>query len=720
MEKKTVYEIEKEAFDNTFHMFRTNRIVLYGIGRMTATLLPLLSNYNIVGLLDRDKANIGKKMYGYPIISLEEAEKSADLIIINTAESYWSLIYKRIQEVKIPVYYRNGDKAQLKIENRDYSNLEYWNIGYDELKSRIADYDIVSFDVFDTLIMRKVCSPYDIFTLVDFETKQLFGENLSFLPLRKQASSEAGETATISELYQHIGTSSALSTEQIEMLKNSELMIEHRYFCKRSSMVSLLQHVCAEKKDIYLISDMYLEKEYIQELIKEFAGVEIPLSHILVSSDRKKSKKDGTLWEEFRNNIENHKKVIHIGDNLQADEIMPGKHKIDSYRIFSADEMMKNSSMAGLPLEAEGIYESVMLGHVLSHIYNDPFSLNVTKGKVRIRTLRELGYNIIGPVIYVFLQWLMEQAEEKGITDLLFMARDGYFLEQDYQYLLDLRKGKSMANGHYFAASRRIVTVASIENRNDFRTVLGLPYNGKIGQLMEDRFNIDLDKNDSCYHEDITLPADLEKAEAVCMNYQEQLKEEIIRETKNYRSYIEKFNITDGFAIADFCFYGTTQYYLQKIINKKLNGFYFFADVSEDNHYFKDNMFPCFQKSDDKKASGSKIKKHAMILESFLTAPYGMIKCIDDNGNYQCSPGGKNQIFFKERELVNEGVKEFIKDMVESKIYEFMKINDEIIDFTSRLYGSFMVQDDILEEEIKNIFYFDNAMIHRSEQKIFE
>ena len=103
------YGQEAERFTNTFSAFKKKRIVLYGLGRFSSTLIPRVKGcFNIVGLMDRDVSNVGKIFFGLPVLSLEEAESSADCIIINTTSTYWQTIYNRISHSKIPVYFLNA------------------------------------------------------------------------------------------------------------------------------------------------------------------------------------------------------------------------------------------------------------------------------------------------------------------------------------------------------------------------------------------------------------------------------------------------------------------------------------------------------------------------------------------------------------------------------------------------------------------------------------
>lgn len=164
-----------QMFTNAFENYADKKIVLYGIGAFSATVIDRLTKFHIVGLMDRDPENIGKVLYGVPILSKEQAERDADLIIINMEASYWQTIYKRIQDIKGDVYYRNGQKAYLDNTLKCDANLEYWRSGKEELLQKINEYSTISFDIFDTLLTRKVYLPADVFSLVELRLRNEFG-----------------------------------------------------------------------------------------------------------------------------------------------------------------------------------------------------------------------------------------------------------------------------------------------------------------------------------------------------------------------------------------------------------------------------------------------------------------------------------------------------------------------------------------------------------------
>ena len=50
MKTKTKFQVEIEEFERDFAAYRDSRMVLYGTGRMTATIAMEVNGFNIIGL----------------------------------------------------------------------------------------------------------------------------------------------------------------------------------------------------------------------------------------------------------------------------------------------------------------------------------------------------------------------------------------------------------------------------------------------------------------------------------------------------------------------------------------------------------------------------------------------------------------------------------------------------------------------------------------------
>ncbi len=167
----------------------------------------------------------------------------------------------------------------------------------------------------------------------------------------------------------------------------------------------------------------------------------------------------------------------------------------------------------------------------------------------------------------------------------------------------------------------------------------------------------------------------------------------------------------------DLWFNGRNQYYLSKVVGRCLTGFYFTANMARENECCKDNtLVPCFQATDDIWAERSNIMRRDIFVESFLTAPYGMIKYLDEKYNFLCAPDGSNQKFFAERIIINQGVCDFMRDYL-----ELMGEGAKLMPwFTDCFFGQYVNGHLELSSQLKDVFYYDNAFVHRGESKIFD
>lgn len=707
---------EVQTFCHNFKQFRNKRIVLYGIGRFTATLVPEIPDFNIVGLMDRDSANIGKVLYGIPVIGKEEARENADLIIINTSATYWKVIYARIADLGLPVYYLNGELAHPEKDDRDYCRHPYWERSYEELYEKVKEYDVVSFDIFDTLVMRRVYLPQDIYKLAELRVRAEVSDDIPFYQARMEAELAAKDKfVLLDDIYKLVREKLGLSEEQAEKLRKIEIETELQNLVPREDMVHLCNQIAAEK-EVYFVSDMYLPRNVIREVLTK-CGIK-NTEHIWISGEKKADKRSGALWEKYVREKVCGRKAIHIGDNPINDVKMPEMYGIDTYYVMSAAEMLKNSSLGNIVPYIETLDESVFTGLLLARLFNSPFALNKEKGKVWIHDFENMGYVVWGGVIYSFLAWLIEQAKERNISRLLFFARDGYFLEKDYLYIQKLLGDESFPGSCYLPISRRLVLISSFENEDDIDKIMDYPYSGKFSEYMFDRFDITIGEDDEHFEEDVNLPRDSETVKAWICPYVHEITEQIGKEKKNYLDYLESIKISEDDAVIDLWFYGSNQYYLSEVLHKTLTGFYFAVNKAESNMYRKNNfMISCFQAQDDLLAEKCNLYNSALFVESFLTAPYGMIKAVDETGAYICAEKKMNQIYFDDRERMNDGVCQLMDDFNKCTQGRLSGTNPLFID---RYFGEVFRGGMEFAQKIKEVFYYDNAIIQRRESKIFE
>lgn len=695
------YQSELDEFHENFDCFRGKRIVLYGIGRYTATLIDGIKDHCFVGLLDKDPENVGKIMFGLPILTINEAEELADMVIINTSGTYWNVIYKRIKGIKIPVYFLNGSLA----EEKEICELDtiYWNSSEVELYQKIDEVDVVSFDFFDTLFSRKICNPRDLFTLLERESITETGFRFPYRELRNSVIQELNEDYSLYELYQKMAKKIGGEEQKLAEIYVREIQLEKNLLVPRTDILKCLEHAKKSGKEVYIVSDMYLPKSFYCEVLDTWK-LEIDEARLLISCEERKSKKRGSLWKEYSEKNVKGKKALHIGDDWAADIKIPQAYGIETYYIASQIELMRLSTIRDVEPHIVNTESSFMMALVLNKLFANPFRLNAGKGRVAIQDAAEMGYVVFGPVINAFLNWITKQVKRDKITRLVFLSRDGFFLKENFEYYTELQGEKIECC--YLGISRQLAMTASIQTETELWKFINMPYSGTDIELLEDRFNIKAKPDES----GIGL---LRLYEI----YKENIWDYVKRVRENYVTYLSGMNLDNDCAIVDLGFYGNNQRYLNELTELQMQGYYFNADLSKDNKNAGINdMKACFQSMEDEKGKKSKILEKQIFIESFLTAPYGMVKAVSQEGELICAEGHGNQKMFHIKRKINDGVQQYIKDC---SMHIKSALERETYDFIDFWYGLCMSGGIRFSEEIKKSFYNDNAMMNRIESMLF-
>ena len=169
--------MRKEKKMERWKELRGKKILIYGVGKIAAGLIEELSDFKIVGILDR--VHFEGTLSKIPILTWDDIhEGTADAIILGALKKNYKTIYDRIQyrciALGITVYGENGRNLdqEYQLKYMDNVQMEYFEKNEDQLKSLIDEYEAISFDLFDTLIMRKTLEPVDLFDLVQDRIKR--------------------------------------------------------------------------------------------------------------------------------------------------------------------------------------------------------------------------------------------------------------------------------------------------------------------------------------------------------------------------------------------------------------------------------------------------------------------------------------------------------------------------------------------------------------------
>ncbi|WP_026670884.1 hypothetical protein [Butyrivibrio sp. AE3006] len=188
------------------------------------------------------------------------------------------------------------------------------------IEAKIDGADVVSFDLYDTLICRESGRPQAVFYKLgeNAEQKQNSVDKDTFvfgrISAERKARSENGkEEITLFQIYNNMEF--IPQKEKLEAIKLEEQMEEADAITLETGK-RLYEYALRNHKKIIITSDMYLSGNVIKRILEKnnYSGYE----EIYLSSERKDSKATGKLFERIK--IDNPKcRVLHIGDNVRTD-----------------------------------------------------------------------------------------------------------------------------------------------------------------------------------------------------------------------------------------------------------------------------------------------------------------------------------------------------------------------------------------------------------------
>ena len=225
--------------------------------------------------------------------------------------------------------------------DKSYISSSYYK-SPEGLQSDIQNFEIVSFDIFDTELRREFSEPdYAKFKLgkelvvagyfvseLDFITQR----NNAELACRKQRNFEGD--VNIYEAYEKLSEILDLDKTLTEDWANREFHFDLSMALPKEEMVKIVQELYAMGREIWFVTDIYYTKEQIATMLRKI-GIAVPYK-LFVSSDLRKRKDAGTMWTFIKGLVDESKKsYIHVGDNVRSDAQICGDFGLQNVHILN-------------------------------------------------------------------------------------------------------------------------------------------------------------------------------------------------------------------------------------------------------------------------------------------------------------------------------------------------------------------------------------------------
>lgn len=354
---------------------------------------------------------------------------------------------------------------------------------------------VVSFDVFDTLVLRPFANPADIFINLNKPFMKLFGITsfIDFSELRshaerccrklQKAANPDVEEPTLDDIYDTLSKIYGYDREKLGVIEQLEIENEIKFAYPRKAATGLFKMALTAGKHVVISSDMYLSSECIETILQK-CGV-VGYEKLYLSSKLHLTKHSGRLYPVILQDFPDVEPsgVLHIGDNFKSDIVRAKENGITAVHFPKAMELFlgrnvdvySGKSFDNICFRTNGFVD-MELGYynytgvrcamavVANKVFDFPFVSFNSKSDFNADP-NFIGYYAVGMHIYSVARWLIEQTKNKGLRTIHFAARDGYLIKQAYDILTENMEGVPSSN--YLRVSRKAFAIADINGFND-------------------------------------------------------------------------------------------------------------------------------------------------------------------------------------------------------------------------------------------------------------
>lgn len=309
-----------------------------------------------------------------------------------------------------------------------------------DFASSLCSFDVISFDIFDTLILRRVSKPEEVFYFVGMALCYP-----DFCTIRKSTEQQARVYA-----YQNTGSYEVTLSEIWDVLSKQtgipkEIGIQTELRCERAccfanpylkEVIALLQQA---NKRIVLCSDTYFTELMIDDLLSSCGYQSLHTRYL--SCAFRQSKADSRLFVTMCKTEGMNRSIVHVGDHPISDQ---AHAKACGLSVIP----YRNVNALGAP------YRTDDLSPIVGALYRGITNAHLYASDRRYSRAYEYGYIYGGLFVTGFCAFIHKTARLCGIDTLLFLSRDGAVLQKAYHLLY----GEQALPTKYVCWSRRAAT----------------------------------------------------------------------------------------------------------------------------------------------------------------------------------------------------------------------------------------------------------------------
>ena len=448
----------------------------------------------------------------------------------------------------------------------------------DDIKNKIDGVDVVSFDIFDTLLLRPYADPETLWEHLAYIYNVDNFKNIrkwAFLDAREKYCNDDVEDVTFEQIYEFI-------PEEYKLLKDKELEFEYKLLQQNFETKQVYDYALEKGKKVIAVSDMYLSKEFLKKVLDKNGFDNI--YKIYVSSETKMLKRKGRIFQYVLKDLNlKPSKILHIGDNKLADVEIPEQAGLSVvYYPKIIDKYFKVSKKAKVFYKKYKYLQfdsSIMFGLFALFLHNNKLLNNNFEND---KYWYKLGTEYAAPLVLEYTKWLNSKLVEDDINEVLFVARDGYLLQKTFE------KINPNIKTHYVYAPRIISLAGTLDFDKKFEFSETESISGIIA--LKDYFSAKYNDDEKEQDADVSITT-VKDAYKFFKKKEPLWKQYSKKEVELYREYIKSLNIVKNTKVAMvdvMTTFFTAQVFLDKVLSDNaVKGYYYWIPQFYRTNYDK-------------------------------------------------------------------------------------------------------------------------------------
>ncbi|QEE39062.1 hypothetical protein FV241_14260 [Methylobacterium sp. WL2] len=514
----------------------------------------------------------------------------------------------------------------------------------DQALQALRDADLVSFDLFDTLVSRPARRPDAVLKLVEHRISSEAGRPIPLFAERRAAENRVRarkyhqSDVNLSEIYAELAASGPIPGDVVARAHALEKRIDLAALRPRTEVIAILEAAHALGKRIVLMTDTYYEEADIRAILNG-AGIADRFAALYVSNAVGARKDRGDLWR----HVEEAEAVprarwLHVGDNehsdIQAacDRRIPYLHVAHPAKILAQSGFVRDEGDLARTWPAD-----LVVGHAMLKLGRNPFLGRAAAPYLSLGSSREIGYAVFGPLMLVFMSWLIRHEGLARVERLYFLAREGDVLVRIYRLIRERYGWDHLPEGRYFHVSRQTAIAAALAKafRPDLVTAAGR-YVGSVQGLLWNRAGFTAPAHRELDRIAVRLPGDVEAVERIMIDLEPEIAAHAADMHRRLLAYARQEGLDPDVAcgVVDVGYSATIQRMMQTALGRPLTGFYL-AALDKANAVAAEggSAFGCLCENVATLTASMPALNHSLSVEAFLTAAHGQVIGYDTAGD---------------------------------------------------------------------------------------